>query len=298
MGMTENTKLLIKSLSSNDLKTAKRVAIACIAEDKTAKNKSFCEYYQKVLNSSNLATLELPPNIKGILEFEDLSNTFVPERIYISEQEQKIVKLIEKKHFVSEKMKSLKIQYLNSILLYGESGTGKTTFARYIGYKLNLPFLYLNFSNLIDSHLGKTAGNIAKVFDYIRMNNCVLFMDEIDAIGSDRGLDDVKEMSRVVISLMQELDRLSNDIIVIAATNLYDKLDPALIRRFSIKHEIKYLNHKEREELVRKFMRSVDITMPNDIISMLSKKYERQNELVEAIVDWIAEKIISEEIVL
>lgn len=295
MGMTENTKLLIKSLSSNDLKTAKRAAIACIAEDKTVKNKSFCEYYKRVLNSSNLATLELPPNITGMVEFEDLNNTFVPERIYVSEREQKIIKLIAKKHFVAEKMKSLKIQYLNSVLLYGESGTGKTTFARYIGYKLKLPFLYLNFSNLIDSHLGKTAGNIAKVFDYIRANNCVLFMDEIDAIGSLRGFDDVKEMSRVVISLMQELDRLSNDIIVIGATNLYDKLDPALIRRFSIKHEIKYLNQNEREELVRKFMSSVDIKMPNDIISTLSKKYEKQNELVEAIIDWIAEKFLSEE---
>lgn len=233
-----------------------------------------------------------------MVEFEDLNNIFVPERIYVSEREQKIVKLIAKKHFVAEKMKSLKIQYLNSVLLYGESGTGKTTFARYIGYKFKLPFLYLNFSNLIDSRLGKTAGNIAKVFDYIRANNCVLFMDEIDAIGSLRGFDDVKEMSRVVISLMQELDRLSNDIIVIGATNLYDKLDPALIRRFSIKYEIKYLNRDEREELIKKFMNSVDITMPNDIISTLSKKYEKQNELVEAIIDWIAEKYLSEENVL
>ena len=61
---------------------------------------------------------------------------------------------------------------------------------------------------------------------------CVLCIDEIDTIAMRRGQTDVGEMNRVVISLMQELDQLPNDMIVVATTNRYDQLDSALLRRF------------------------------------------------------------------
>lgn len=111
--------------------------------------------------------------------------------------------------------------------------------ARYIAYKAELPFVYVRFSNLLDSYLGKTQENVGRIFDYARANPCVLCFDELDAIGGKRGdRADVSEMSRVTIALMQELDRMHNKTIIIATTNRFDKLDPALIRRLPYQHEM------------------------------------------------------------
>lgn len=72
------------------------------------------------------------------------------------------------------------IPYLNSTLISGIPGTGKTEFAKYVAYRLDLPYAYLNFSYLIDSYLGKTAQNLRKVFDYCKGQKCVLMLDEVD----------------------------------------------------------------------------------------------------------------------
>lgn len=105
--------------------------------------------------------------------------------------------------------------------------------ARYIAHKAKLPFLRIQFSSLVDSHLGQTQSNLARIFDYVRTAPCVLCFDEIDAVGMARGQkDDVGEMNRVVIAIMQEMDRLPNNVIIIGTTNRFDRLDPALIRRF------------------------------------------------------------------
>lgn len=212
MGMTENTKMLIKALSENDLKRAKAAAFACLAEDNTSKNAAFCERYKQILNSNFL----------------------------------------------------------------------------------NKPFLYLNFSRLIDSHLGATSKNIGLVFDYIRGNDCVLMLDEIDCIGYSRtnAQNDVTEMQRVTIGLMQDLDRLSNDVVVIGATNLYNCLDKALVRRFAVKHEVLYLNRCEREKLVRSYLSSVGMEMPENTINELCEKHQKQAELIDAVVNWIADYIL------
>ena len=69
---------------------------------------------------------------------------------------------------VTTKMLAYGIPYTNSTLLYGVPGTGKTEFARYVAFKLGLPYAYLNFSCLIDSYLGKTAKNLNQVFDYCK----------------------------------------------------------------------------------------------------------------------------------
>ena len=88
----------------------------------------------------------------------------------------------------------------------------------------------------------------------MRTAPCVLCFDEIDAVGMARGQkDDVGEMNRVVIAIMQEMDRLPNNVITIGTTNRFDRLDPALIRRFPLQYELKPLCRADAEMLSKRF---------------------------------------------
>lgn len=191
----------------------------------------------------------------------------------------------------NKKLKQLGIRYLNTTLLYGETGTGKTTFGKYVAYKLGLPFAYLNFSQCITSLLGGTSKNIDKVFEYVSKQKCVLMLDEIDAIGIKRGKEDLGEMSRVVISLMQSFDLLDNEIIVIGATNRKDMIDEALIRRFSIIHEVKTLNPEEVQILITNYLKDVNIEFDEINIKEYSIYHNKQSEIVKDIVKGIVKML-------
>lgn len=180
----------------------------------------------------------------------------------------------------------------------GKPGTGKTELARYIAHVADLPFVVVKFSGIISSSLGQTQTNIGNMFDYAKRTPCVLCIDEIDALGTMRGKkDDVAEMSRVVISLMQELDNIKNDVIVIGTTNRPDQLDEALIRRFVQRHEVKFLNQDDIRELVRKFNDSVGYPMDDIQMDVFCSQFGMEataNAVISACTERIIERITEE----
>ena len=294
MGLTENQKRLIQSISQNDIRSARKCAVACITEDTTAKNRTFCNRYKTLLESSGMNMLELPSELKGIICVEDTSNSFNRNRYFLSNRESGISENIIKINKVTEKMSEVGIQYINSILLYGESGTGKTTFGRYVSYITNLPFCYINFSNLIESYMGNTSKNISKAFSYAIQNPCVLMLDEIDCISirrsdSNNGEGTSGEMARITISLMQEFDKLPSNVIVIGATNRIDRIDEALLRRFTLKHEIKRLNIDEREQMVLKFFNDIEIEISKEQLSSFIDHDDTQSELMNRMVIFLVD---------
>ena len=298
MGLTNNQQQLIRAVSENNMQQAKKCAIACVVEDTTQKNAWFCKKYKQILESSGGNMIELPYDLKSILCVEDVSNSFKEGRYYLSDREKEVFESIIRMKKVNDRLMEMGISYLNSTLLYGESGTGKTTFGRYVAYKMGLPFCYLNFSSLVDSHMGSTSKNISKAFNYAISNPCVFMLDEIDCISirrsdsSDGGASG--EMARITISLMQEFDRLTNDIVVIAATNRMDRIDEALLRRFSMKHEVKPLDREEKKELVCKFLDDVGMDFPLNEIMPLIDKNENQSTLLNELIQKISQKIYDE----
>lgn len=299
MGLSENQKRLIQAISLNDIKSAKRWAVECIAEDKTAKNKWFCSKYKTVLESSGLNMVELPNDLKNILCVEDVSNSFKEARYYISAREKAAFENIVSMKKVSEKLMEMSIPYLNSTLLYGESGTGKTTFGRYVAYKAGLPFCYLKFSDLVDSYLGSTSKNISKVFSYAVSNPCVLMLDEIDCISIRRSSSDSGgssgEMARITITIMQEFDRLTNDMIVVGATNRKDSIDEALLRRFSLKHEVIAFDKNEKVQMANKYLDDIGMKFSETEINELVENSENQSVLLNKIIRMITSKILESE---
>lgn len=297
MGLTNNQQQLIRAVSENNMQLAKKCAIACVVEDATQKNAWFCKKYKQILESSGSNMIELPHDLKSILCMEDVSNSFKEGRYYLSDREKEVFESIVRMKKVNDRLMEMGIPYLNSTLLYGESGTGKTTFGRYVAYKMGLPFCYLNFSSLVDSYMGHTSKNISKAFNYAISNPCVFMLDEIDCISirrtdSSGGSDE--EMARVTISLMQEFDRLTNDIVVIGATNRMDRIDEALLRRFSLKHEVKPLDREEKKELVCKFLDDVGMDFPFSEIMPLIEENQNQSTLLNELIRKISQKIYDE----
>mgnify|MGYP000015518169 FL=1 len=290
MALNENVKNLIRSVVNNDLSKAKSYVKVILENENAASNKYFCDYMKKELETQP-NFIELPYDIKGILKMEDVSTSFNENRYFITDKEKRIFKQIEMTNNTNKKLKQLGIRYLNTTLLYGETGTGKTTFGKYVAYKLGLPFAYLNFSQCITSLLGGTSKNIDKVFEYVSKQKCVLMLDEIDAIGIKRGKEDLGEMSRVVISLMQSFDLLDNEIIVIGATNRKDMIDEALIRRFSIIHEVKTLHPEEVQTLITNYMNDVNIEFDKINIREYSICHNKQSEIVKDIIKGIVKML-------
>jgi len=142
-----------------------------------------------------------------------------------------------------------------SMLIYGPPGVGKSETAKYISARLELPLLTARTDSLISSYLGNTSKNLRSVFEYAAKSPCVLFLDEFDAIAKQRDdSQELGELKRVVIGLLQNLDSLGKDTILIAATNHEHLLDPAIWRRFAFKMQLPLPAAKERGKMFEAFL--------------------------------------------
>lgn len=267
MGINDNTKGMIDALAKGDIAKAKAYAQCVIANDSSEKNKYWRDKTSLLLKTGDEKNLELPAALYSLCELIKPGSDFRADQYYLPEAEAPVVDEIIRKQEIVKRMQVLGIPAANTTLLYGEPGTGKTELAKYVAYKLDKPLLILRFSNLIDSYLGGTGKNIGQVFDFFKQNDIVLFLDEIDTVASKRdggrGCDG--EISRTTACIMQELDRMNGGGIVIAATNRRDLLDEALLRRFSIHHEVKCVGEEERKKIVLAFWNSIGVPVPFDV---------------------------------
>lgn len=292
MGMDEYMLACIRALAENRIQDAKNNAIICCINDTTKKNEGKTKYYKKLLENGSTNLFELPPNLKGLINMQDVSD-FREDRYYLGNQQKELYEQIEKGVKTTTKMLEYGIPYMNSTLIYGVPGTGKTEFARYTAYKLGLPYAYLNFSYLIESYMGKTAQNLQRVFDYCKGQKCVLMLDEIDCIGLERGNNTGcdGELARTTIALMQALDGLVDGQIVIAATNRADRLDKALLRRFQRQVKFETFCETERSYMIQKYMLSVDSSFLTDDIAHYADEDHTQAEIVKYLIEKIVEKL-------
>lgn len=133
-------------------------------------------------------------------------------------------------------LRSYSVEPRHRILLAGPPGNGKTSLAEAMAGELAVPLLVVRYEAIIGSFLGETAARLASLFDYVRTRRCVVFFDEFDTLGKERGDEhETGEVKRVVSSLLLNIDALPAHVVVMTATNHPELLDRAVWRRFQVR---------------------------------------------------------------
>ena len=175
----------------------------------------------------------------------------------LTEEKEEVQELID---FLknSKKFTSLGARIPKGVLLVGPPGTGKTLLARAVAGEANVPFYYISGSDFVELFVGIGASRVRDMFREAKMNApCLIFIDEIDAVGRQRGTGlggGHDEREQTLNQLLTEMDGFgaNEGIIIIAATNRPDVLDPALLRpgRFDRQVTVSLPDKKAREEIL------------------------------------------------
>ncbi|WP_147402792.1 ATP-dependent metallopeptidase FtsH/Yme1/Tma family protein [Caldibacillus debilis] len=177
-----------------------------------------------ILNRTGKSTkMEVPVEHPGVT-FNDVAG--------YEEQKQDLSTYVEYLKNPSEFVKN-GAQMPKGVLLYGPPGTGKTLFARAIAGEAGVPFYSVSGSDFVEMYVGVGAKRVRQLFEAARKTTpCIIFIDELDAIGGKRGLDSNTEHAQTINALLSEMDGFQRDsgILVLATTNRPDFLDPALTR--------------------------------------------------------------------
>ena len=174
---------------------------------------------------------------------QDIFHEIVPERrledlVLPNVVENAARELIEE-HRRADLLRAHSLEPRHRVLLVGPPGNGKTSLAETLATELALPLLVVRYESVIASYLGETANRLSKLFEQVRTRRCVLFFDEFDVVGKERGdVHETGEIKRVVSSLLLQIDNLPSQVVVITATNHPELLDRAVWRRFQVRLDL------------------------------------------------------------
>ena len=268
---------LVRAASSGDQATVRSTAEALAADERAKNHHILADRLQRALSSvtvsssSLLATREATnnPGRDAIIEVQPqlrLDQLLLP--LPVSESARQLVE----EHARADVLRSHGYEPRHRVLLSGPPGNGKTSFAEGIAEALALPLFLVRYDALIGSYLGETNARLRKLFDYVRTQPCVLFFDEFDAIGKERGdTHETGEIKRVVSFLLMQLDQLPSYVIIMAATNHAELLDRAVWRRFQMRLSFPAPDKKSVEVLLDRVM-SRWPEMPSIPLEKLSAK--------------------------
>lgn len=222
--------------------------------------------------------LVIPTDKDSLLElFEIISPKITLKDMILSDiQTDAILQIIHEQQNI-DLLLSKSMTPSNRLILCGPPGCGKTMLAYSIAGELGLDLVYVRLDGMISSYLGQTSTNLRKIFDYTKNKKVILFLDEFDAIAKKRDdSNELGELKRVVTALLQNFDALSDNVILIAATNHEHLLDPAIWRRFNKSIFIDLPDTPQRKVLLQKWFNEITIPYAVDF-DLISKITEGSN---------------------
>jgi SpoVK/Ycf46/Vps4 family AAA+-type ATPase len=251
---------LVRAGTSGDRRGFQTTAEAIIAEERAKHHDVLADRLARAIQPNGTANHSLPAAVIGPVDRgKDFISEITPRRrldelILPKAARQAIEELIEEQRR-ADVLRAHGLEPRSRVLVVGPPGTGKTTLAECVAEAVAVTLFVVRYESMIGSYLGETAARLKRVFDYARTTPCVLFFDEFDALGKERGdIHETGEIKRVVTSLLMQIDELPSYTIVAAATNHPELLDRAAWRRFQVRLSLPLPTQKELAEYIESFL--------------------------------------------
>ena len=244
---------LVRSGSRGDKVEFRKIVEALAAEERAKKHTILADRLLAQIQLDSYRSIAPPNSNAGPLVIERVPERGLEDMILPSGVEATVREVVEEQHR-ADLLRSYNVEPRSRIMLVGPPGNGKTTLAEAIAKALSVPLVVVRYEAVIASYLGETAQRISQVFEHARSRHCVLFFDEFDSVGKERGdLHETGEIKRVVSSLLLQIDVLPSYVVVITASNHPELLDRAVWRRFQVRLELSPPTQVQIEDWFKRF---------------------------------------------
>lgn len=248
---------IVKSAIGNDNLSLRKAVEALAADERSKNHRILADRLTEILSVQNNQISKSPSTFiqNGT---RDLVYEIIPEKrfsdLVLERDVLEICREVVEEHHRADLLGSYGIEPRHRLLFAGPPGNGKTTLAEAIASELMYPLIVVRYENIIGSYLGETASRLQKVFETARSRKCVIFLDEFETLGKERGdTRETGEIKRVVSSLLLQIDRLPSHTVVITASNHPELLDRAVWRRFQVKVQLSSPTKEQVVQFIKSF---------------------------------------------
>jgi SpoVK/Ycf46/Vps4 family AAA+-type ATPase len=243
MAQADTLVEMVKAASNGDQQSFRSAAESLIKEERAKGHRILADRLAKSLQTSTVNAVAPRQLAGGNSAQKDLIFEIYPERtldsiVLTRNVRDQLDELIEEQHR-AELLHAHNLRPRHRILLAGPPGNGKTTLAEALACELMVPLIVVRYESVIGSYLGETSARLKSLIEYAKTQRCVLFFDEFETLGKERGdTHETGEIKRVVSSLLLQMDDLPDHVVIVAASNHPELLDRAVWRRFQLRIEL------------------------------------------------------------
>ena len=235
---------LLKNATKGDQTALRQIAENLIQEERSKGHRLLAERLTRALQRDFPAKPNGPSREQTVMNSQkELFFEIIPERelssLVLPAMIEKQIREVVEEQNRSELLHSYNLKARHRLMFTGPPGNGKTTLAEALAFELMYPLIVVRYESLIGSYLGETSGRLKSLLEYARTQRCVLFFDEFETLGKERGdARETGEIKRIVSSLLLQTDALPDYVVLVAASNHPELLDRAVWRRFQVRVEL------------------------------------------------------------